>query len=159
GIQAGAALAPPASGEVGDLHGAPGAQRLPGQGHGGAPGGGVVDVDIGDEAQPHALHRAVDEHVVHSAVPAVVLRIVADVLPQPVVVLVQVRLGVGPGVVFVVRLDVDPGRVVLQESPRSAEGVDPAVRTRRADVVLGPDQSAFLGADHAGDPVAGDVLL
>src|SRR5699024_6388571 len=42
---------------------------------------------------------------------------------------------------------------------RSADGVDPAVGPRRAGVVLGADHPPLFGADQAGDPVAGDVLL
>src|SRR5699024_6016516 len=98
GIQAVALVLPLPAGEVGDLHWSAAAQRLPRQRHRGAPGCRVVDVDIGDQSLPDALHRAVDEHVVHAAVAAVVLRIVADVAPEPVVVLVQEGLGILPGV-------------------------------------------------------------
>src|SRR5699024_9858960 len=159
GVQAGTGLLPLTAGEVGDLHQAAAVEGRLGQRYGGAPRGGVVHVDVGHQPLPHALHEAVDQDVVHPAVAAVVLRGVTDVLPQPMVVLVQVGLGVLPLVVAVLGFEVDPRGIVLQHAPRTGECVDPAVRTRGRDIVDGPDQPALLGGDHAGDPVPGDILL
>src|ERR1035437_8712341 len=120
---------------------------------GSAPGGGVVDIDIGRQSQLHALGEAVRHHVIHAAMAADFFRHLADSLPQRglVFLLIQVERFEG----FAPRpIDVDARRIIAEDALGAGDQVDAVVGLRAADVVLELDHAALHGADQADVEIA-----
>src|ERR1035437_3022099 len=120
---------------------------------GSAPGGGVVDIDIGRQSQLHALGEAVRHHVIHAAMAADFFRHLADSLPQRGLVFLLIQIERFEG--FAPRpIDVDARRIIAEDALGAGDQVDAVVGLRAADVVLELDHAALHGADQADVEIA-----
>src|SRR5688572_30817048 len=101
-----------------------------------APGGGVVDVHVGDESFAYALDEAVAHYVIHPAVAAKLTCSVAHLLPQIMLVLRLILVDILPLMVRFCRFEIDTRGIVAIDAFRSLDEVDAVVGPRACDIVL-----------------------
>src|ERR1022692_2461001 len=140
--------------EIRELHGgAAGRYRLLAQRPGGAPGRGIVHIDIRRPAFADGLYQAPGHHEIHAVVAAQFAGQLAGLLPKRMLELLLVWVERSE-LLLTRAVQVNPRRVVAEDALGPGNQIDAVVGLRAGGVVLQGDQPALDGPDQTAVEIA-----